>query len=121
VAVTVENGVATATFDHDQSARHGDDQDLDASVASWPRTMRSASCVRSASPNSSPGRRGVDPDAPPTASKPTTLGLFHQIVDRFRTMPKATIVSGRARGGGEFLLSLDMRFSPRTAVLARPR
>lgn len=41
------------------------------------------------------------------------LGPFHQMVDRFRTMPKATIgkIEGRARGGGsEFALSLDMRF-----------
>src|SRR5437867_1388452 len=35
--------------------------------------------------------------------KATRLGLFHAMVDRFRTMPKATIgkVEGRARGGGE--------------------
>src|SRR5438552_6573859 len=34
--------------------------------------------------------------------KPTRLGLFHAMVDRFRTMPKATIgkLEGRARGGG---------------------
>jgi enoyl-CoA hydratase/carnithine racemase len=45
--------------------------------------------------------------------KPTTLGLFHAMVDRFRTMPKATIakIEGRTRGGGsELVLSLDMRF-----------
>jgi len=60
-------------------------------------------------------------DVPPKA---TRLGLFHQMVDRFRTMPKATIgkVEGRARGGGsEFLLSLDMRFGARgRAILAQP-
>ena len=58
---------------------------------------------------------------PPRA---TALGLFHQMVDRFRTMPKATIgrIEGRARGGGsEFLLSLDMRFAALgRAVLAQP-
>lgn len=46
--------------------------------------------------------------------RPTELGVFHAMVDRFRTMPKATIarLEGRARGGGsEFLLSLDMRFA----------
>jgi enoyl-CoA hydratase/carnithine racemase len=46
--------------------------------------------------------------------KSTELGLFHAMVDRFRTMPKATIakIEGRARGGGsEFILSLDMRFA----------
>jgi len=52
------------------------------------------------------------------------LGPFHQMVERYRTMPKATIgvVEGYARGGGsEFLLSLDMRFGALgRAVLAQP-
>jgi enoyl-CoA hydratase/carnithine racemase len=56
--------------------------------------------------------------------KPTALGAFHQMVERFRTMPKATIgmVEGRARGGGsEFLLSLDMRFGALgRAILSQP-
>jgi enoyl-CoA hydratase/carnithine racemase len=56
--------------------------------------------------------------------KPARLGMFHQMVDRFRTMPKATIgkIEGRARGGGsELLLSLDMRFAAiGRAVLAQP-
>jgi enoyl-CoA hydratase/carnithine racemase len=56
--------------------------------------------------------------------KSDRLSLFHAIVDRFRTMPKATIgkIEGRARGGGsEFLLSLDMRFAALgRAVLAQP-
>jgi enoyl-CoA hydratase/carnithine racemase len=60
-------------------------------------------------------------DVPP---KPTRLGLFHAMVDRFRTMPKATIaqIEGRTRGGGsEFVLSLDMRFAALgRAVLAQP-
>src|SRR5881398_1106699 len=50
---------------------------------------------------------------PTSAPRPTTLGFFHAMVERFRTMPKATIgkIDGRARGGGsEFLLSLDLRF-----------
>jgi enoyl-CoA hydratase/carnithine racemase len=59
--------------------------------------------------------------APPRAQAP---GAFHQMVDRFRTMPKATIgqIEGRARGGGsEFLLGLDMRFAALgKAVLAQP-
>src|SRR3954454_20010642 len=41
------------------------------------------------------------------------LGFFHAMVDRFRTMPKATIalIEGIARGGGsELALSMDMRF-----------
>jgi enoyl-CoA hydratase/carnithine racemase len=62
------------------------------------------------------------PQEPPP--KPTELGFFHALVDRFRTMPKATIgkVAGIARGGGsELLLSLDMRFGARgQTVLAQP-
>jgi len=60
-------------------------------------------------------------EVPPKA---TTLGWFHQMVERFRTMPKATIgkIEGRARGGGsELLLSLDMRFGAiGQALLAQP-
>lgn len=60
-------------------------------------------------------------DVPPKA---TSLGPFHAMVDRFRTMPKATIakIEGRARGGGsEFVLSLDMRFGALDrAILAQP-
>ncbi len=56
--------------------------------------------------------------------RPTELPLFHQMVERFRTMPKVTIgkIEGIARGGGsEFLLSLDMRFAAAgKAVLAQP-
>jgi len=56
--------------------------------------------------------------------KPTRLGAFHQMVERFRTMPKATIgkIEGRARGGGsELLLSLDMRFGAiGRAILSQP-
>jgi enoyl-CoA hydratase/carnithine racemase len=56
--------------------------------------------------------------------KSDTLSLFHAMVDRFRTMPKATIacIEGRARGGGsEFALSLDMRFGALgRAILSQP-
>jgi len=56
--------------------------------------------------------------------KGTSLGLFHSMVDRFRTMPKATIgkLEGYVRGGGnEFLLSLDMRFGALgRAVMGQP-
>jgi enoyl-CoA hydratase/carnithine racemase len=56
--------------------------------------------------------------------KESELGFFHAMVDRFRTMPKATIgvIEGRARGGGsELLLSLDMRFAALgKAILAQP-
>jgi enoyl-CoA hydratase/carnithine racemase len=62
----------------------------------------------------------------PTAvtPKPTTLGPFHAMVDRFRTMPKVSIakIEGRARGGGsELVLSLDMRFGALgRAILGQP-
>jgi enoyl-CoA hydratase/carnithine racemase len=56
--------------------------------------------------------------------KRTELGLFHAMVDRFRTLPQATIakIEGRTRGGGsELVLSLDMRFAAiGRAVLAQP-
>jgi enoyl-CoA hydratase/carnithine racemase len=65
--------------------------------------------------------RTLPTEVPPKA---TTLGFFHAMVDRFRTMPKATIakIEGRARGGGsEFVLSLDMRFGALgQAFLAQP-
>jgi enoyl-CoA hydratase/carnithine racemase len=54
--------------------------------------------------------QGLPSEAPPKSSE---LSLFHAIVERFRTLPCATIgaIEGRARGGGsEFLLSLDMRY-----------
>ncbi len=61
----------------------------------------------------------TDPQPPPRE-----LNVFHRMVDRFRTMPKATIakIEGRARGGGsEFALSLDMRFAAiGRAVLSQP-
>jgi enoyl-CoA hydratase/carnithine racemase len=58
----------------------------------------------------------LEPDAP--------LPFFSALVERFRTMPKATIavIEGRARGGGsEFALSFDMRFAAiGRAVLGQP-
>jgi enoyl-CoA hydratase/carnithine racemase len=52
------------------------------------------------------------------------LGFFHAMVDRFRTMPKATIaiIEGRVRGGGcELVSSMDMRFAALgRAVLGQP-
>jgi enoyl-CoA hydratase/carnithine racemase len=56
--------------------------------------------------------------------KSDSLGFFHAMVDRFRTMPKVSIakIEGRARGGGsEFVLSLDMRFGALgRAILSQP-
>lgn len=60
-------------------------------------------------------------EVPPKAQ---SLGFFHAMVDRFRTMPKVSIaqIEGIARGGGsEFVLSLDMRFAALgRAVLGQP-
>lgn len=53
----------------------------------------------------------------------TELNFFHAMVDRFRTMPKATIalIAGVARGGGaELAASFDMRIVADTAVLGQP-
>jgi enoyl-CoA hydratase/carnithine racemase len=62
------------------------------------------------------------PATPPP--KPTALGAFHLMVERMRTMPKATIakIEGIARGGGsELALSCDMRFGALgRCVLAQP-
>ncbi len=64
---------------------------------------------------------GMPTEVPPKAD---SLGPFHAMVDRFRTMPKASIakIEGRARGGGsEFALSLDMRFGALgRAILSQP-
>ncbi len=60
-------------------------------------------------------------EVPPKSEE---LSIFHQIVERFRTLPCATIgaIEGRARGGGsEFLLSLDLRFGAvGRCVLSQP-
>jgi enoyl-CoA hydratase/carnithine racemase len=60
-------------------------------------------------------------EAPAELHEPS---LFQQLVDRFRTMPKATIamIEGICRGGGsELVLSMDMRFAALgRAVLAQP-
>jgi enoyl-CoA hydratase/carnithine racemase len=55
---------------------------------------------------------------------PTELGVFHALLERWRTLPIVTIaeIDGIARGGGsELALSLDLRFaSIEGAVLAQP-
>jgi enoyl-CoA hydratase/carnithine racemase len=48
------------------------------------------------------------------APREQKLGWVHALIDRFRTMPKATIakIQGRCRGGGsELALACDMRFA----------
>ena len=62
------------------------------------------------------------PETPPTREE--QLGWVHAVLDRFRTMPKATIakIQGRCRGGGsELVLACDMRFAEiGRAVLCQP-
>ena len=61
---------------------------------------------------------------PPGEPGTEALAAFHQVVDRFRTMPKATIakIEGRCRGGGsELALACDMRFAAiGKAILSQP-
>jgi enoyl-CoA hydratase/carnithine racemase len=63
----------------------------------------------------------IPEEVPPKAE---ALGPFHEMVDRFRTMPKATIakIEGMCRGGGsELVLSCDMRFAALgKAILGQP-
>jgi enoyl-CoA hydratase/carnithine racemase len=60
----------------------------------------------------------------PLGEPPAELGFFHAMVDRFRTMPVATIavVEGVARGGGcELVSSFDLRVAARgRAVFGQP-
>ena len=62
----------------------------------------------------------------PSGRQPPAYSLngLHRVMERWRTMPQATIakIAGRARGGGsEFALSLDMRFAARgKAFLSQP-
>lgn len=54
------------------------------------------------------------------AERAETLSPFHQMCERVRTMPKATLVkmAGRAGGGGnEFAASCDMRFGVKNKTI----
>jgi enoyl-CoA hydratase/carnithine racemase len=128
--VAVDAGVAWVTIDHPpinlfdmaligDMLRVGEELERDAAV----RVV----VFQSADPDFFIAHADVEliqtlPTTPPP--KPTRLGFFHAMVDRLRTMPKATIakIEGIARGGGsEFVLSCDMRFGALgRCVLAQP-
>jgi enoyl-CoA hydratase/carnithine racemase len=55
--------------------------------------------------------------------KPAEPTAFNALIERFRTMPKATIAKlrGRTRGAGsEIVLGFDMRFASPQAILGQP-
>ena len=130
LAVEVDRGVAFVTIDHppinlfdlqlmQEIERVGRELEADDEVL--------AIVFRSANPEFFIAHADVTliqrlpTEVPP---KSEALGFFHQLVDRFRTMPKVSIgqIEGCARGGGsEFLLSLDLRFAALgRAVLGQP-
>ena len=126
----VEEGVAWVTIDHPpinlfdaaligEMLRVGEELERDGGV----RVV----VLQSANPEFFIAHADVEliqrlPSTPPP--KPTKLGFFHAMVERMRTMPKATIakIEGIARGGGsELALSCDMRFGALgRCVLAQP-
>ncbi len=128
--VTVDRGVAFVTIDHPPINLL--DLTLIPDLDRVSRELEADSGVRaavlqSANPDFFVAHADITliqrlpPELPPRQEK---LGMFHGIVDRFRTMPKATIakIEGRCRGGGsELALSCDMRFAARgKAILGQP-
>ena len=130
LAVVHERGVATVTLDHPPMnlldlalmtdlERLGRELEAD--------TATRAVIFQSANPDYFIAHADVTliqrlpSEVPPRSEE---LSFFHQMVERYRTLPCATIgaIEGRARGGGsEFLLSLDLRFGAiGRCVLAQP-
>jgi len=128
--VTVEAGVASVTFDHGElnlmdMAMLGDldrvGRQLEADAAVKVVVLQSANpefFIAHADMNAITQL----PATPP--AREDKLGWVHGVLDRFRTMPKATIakIQGRCRGGGsELALACDMRFAEiGRAVLSQP-
>jgi enoyl-CoA hydratase/carnithine racemase len=130
LAVSHERGVATVTIDHPPMnlldlALMADLERLGRELEADTDTR--AAVFQSANPDYFIAHADValiqrlPSEVPPKSDE---LSFFHQIVERYRTLPCATIgaIEGRARGGGsEFLLSLDMRFGAiGRCVLAQP-
>jgi len=119
LTIARDHGVATVTFDHPPMnlldlALMTDLERLARELEADPDTR--VAVFQSAIPDYFIAHADValiqrlPSEVPPRSDE---LSFFHQIVERFRTLPCATIgaIEGRARGGGsEFLLSLDMRF-----------
>lgn len=130
--VVVEGGIARVTIDHPPINLF--DLALMLDVDACSRALEVDTAVKvvvvdSADPDFWIAHADVEmilalPDAAPDGLAPTELGFFHALVDRFRTMPKATIavIEGCVRGGGsELALSMDMRFAARgQATLSQP-
>jgi enoyl-CoA hydratase/carnithine racemase len=130
LSVSREHGVATVTLDHPPMnlldlALMTDLERLGRELEADTETR--AAVFQSANPDYFIAHADValiqrlPSEVPPKSDE---LSFFHQIVERYRTLPCATIaaIEGRARGGGsEFLLSLDLRFGAiGRCVLAQP-
>ncbi|SIO70189.1 Enoyl-CoA hydratase/carnithine racemase [Burkholderia sp. GAS332] len=118
--VAVVAGVARVTFDHGPINLM--DMAMLADLDRVGRMLEADAAVKvvilqSANPDFfiAHGDVSVIPHLPAKpAPREQKLGDVHAIVDRFRTMPKATIakIEGRCRGGGsELALACDMRFA----------
>jgi enoyl-CoA hydratase/carnithine racemase len=118
--VRVDKGVAFVTIDHGELNlmdlamltdldRAGRELEADAAVK--------VVVLQSANPEFFVAHADINvitqlPETPPVREE--KLGWVHAVLDRFRTMPKATIakIQGRCRGGGsELALACDMRFA----------
>jgi enoyl-CoA hydratase/carnithine racemase len=118
--IALEKGVAFITFDHGELNlmdlalltdldRVGRQVEADESVK--------VVVLQSANPEFFIAHADINvitqlPATPPAREE--KLGWVHGVLDRFRTMPKATIakIQGRCRGGGsELALACDMRFA----------
>ena len=120
LGVTVEAGLATVTIDHGEINLM--DMAMLADLDRLGRRLESDPAVKvvvlqSANPEFFIAHADINgigqlPATPPPREE--ELGWVHATLDRFRTMPKATIakIQGRCRGGGsELALASDMRFA----------
>jgi enoyl-CoA hydratase/carnithine racemase len=130
IRVSVDRGIARATIDHPPINLL--DLALIIDLARFGQEVEADDAVRVVILDSAdPEFFAAHADVTLIQSLPTDdttrhseLSGFHAMVDRFRTMPKATIavLEGIARGGGsELALSFDMRFAAiGRAILAQP-